>query len=55
MSKKKASGIRVTIESIACIILITAIVTTIAFYSSVITYKDGIIASLNAEIVDKDA
>ena len=55
MSKKKFSGIRVTIESIACIILITAIVTVIAFYSSILSYKDDTIASLNSEIADSDA
>lgn len=55
MSEKKGSGRRVTVESIACIILITAIVTIIAFYSSVLKYKDGTIDSLNSEIADKDA
>ena len=54
MSEKKGSGKRVTVESIACIILITAIVTIIAFYSSVLKYKDGTIASLNSEIADRD-
>ena len=54
MSEKKGSGRRVTVESIACIILITAIVTIIAFYSSVLKYKDGTIASLNSEIADKE-
>ena len=55
MSEKKVSGRRVTVESIACIILITVIVTIIAFYSSILKYKDGTIDSLNSEIADKDA
>jgi hypothetical protein len=55
MSEKKVSGRRVTVESIACIILITAIVAIIAFYSSILKYKDDTIASLNSEIADKDA
>jgi cell division protein FtsL len=55
MSEKKVSGRRVTVESIACIILITVIVTIIAFYSSILEYKDGTINSLNSEIADKDA
>ena len=55
MSEKKVSGRRVTVESIACIILITAIVTIIAFYSSILKYKDGTIDSLNSEIADRDA
>jgi cell division protein FtsL len=54
MGEKKASGRRVTIESTICIILITAIVTVIAFYSSILKYKDGAIASLNSELTDKD-
>lgn len=55
MSEKKGSGRIVTVESIACIILITAVVTIIAFYSSILKYKDGTIASLNSEIANKDA
>jgi len=55
MSEKKVSGRRVTVESIACIILITVIVTIIAFYSSILKYKDDTIGSLNSEIADKDA
>jgi len=55
MSEKKVSGRRVTVESIACIILITVIVTIIAFYSSILKYKDGTIDSLNSEIADRDA
>jgi cell division protein FtsL len=55
MSEKKVSGRRVTVESIACIILITAIVAIIAFYNSLLKYKDATIASLNSEIEDKDA
>ena len=54
MSEKKVSGRRVTVESIACIILITVIVAIIAFYSSILKYKDGTIASLNSEIADRD-
>ncbi len=55
MGEKKASRRIVTIESVICIILITAIVTVIAFYSSILKYKDGAIASLNSELADKDA
>jgi cell division protein FtsL len=55
MSEKKVSGRIVTVESIACIVLITAVVTILAFYSSILEYKDGTIASLNSEIEDKDA
>jgi len=54
MSEKKVSGRRVTVESIACIILITVIVAIIAFYSSILKYKDGTIDSLNSEIADRD-
>jgi len=55
MGEKKASRRIVTIESVICIILITAIVTVIAFYSSILKYKDDAIASLNSELADKDA
>jgi cell division protein FtsB len=55
MSEKKVSGRRVTVESIACIILVTAMVTIIAFYSSILEYKDETIDSLNLEIADKEA
>jgi hypothetical protein len=55
MSEKKVSGRRVTVESIACIILLTVIVTLIAFYSSILKYKDDTIDSLNSEIADRDA
>jgi hypothetical protein len=55
MSEKKGSGRRVTVESIACIVLITVIVTIIAFYSSILRYKDGTVDSLNSEIADRDA
>ena len=55
MSEKKGSGRRVTFESIACIVLITVIVTIIAFYSSILRYKDVTVDSLNFEIADKDA
>lgn len=55
MSENRVSGRRVTVESIACIILITVIVAIIAFYSSILEYKDDAIASLNSEIADKDA
>ncbi|MGD9130396.1 MAG: hypothetical protein PVH73_02330 [Candidatus Bathyarchaeota archaeon] len=55
MSEKKGSGRRVTFESIACIVLITVIVTVIAFYSEILRYKDGTVDSLNSEIADKDA
>jgi cell division protein FtsL len=55
MSGKKVSGRRVTVESIACIILVTAMVTIIAFYSSILEYKDETIDSLNLEIADKEA
>ena len=54
MSEKKVSGRRVTVESIACIILVTAMVTIIAFYSSILKYKDDAIDSLNSEIANKD-
>jgi len=55
MGENRVSGRRVTVESIACIILITAMVTVIAFYSSILEYKDATIDSLNSEIADKDA
>jgi hypothetical protein len=55
MGEKKISGRRVTVESIACIVLITAIVTIIAFYNSILKYKDATIASLDSEIADKEA
>ncbi len=54
MSEKKVSGRRVTVESIVCIILITVVVTIIAFYSSILKYKDDTIGSLNSEIADRD-
>ena len=54
MSGKKVGGRRVTFESIACIVLITVIVTIIAFYSSILRYKDDTVDSLNSEIADKD-
>jgi cell division protein FtsB len=55
MSKKKVGGRRVTIESIICIILVTAMVAIIAFYSSILEYKDDTIDSLNSGIADKEA
>jgi cell division protein FtsB len=55
MSENKVSGRRVTVESIVCIILVTAMVTIIAFYSSILEYKDETIDSLNLEIADKEA
>jgi hypothetical protein len=55
MSGKKGSGRRVTVESIVCIVLITAVVTIIAFYSPILKYKDDTIDSLNSDIADKDA
>jgi len=53
MSEKKGDK-KFTVTSVICVILITSIVTTIAFYSSILKHKDDTITSLNSEITDKD-
>jgi len=53
MSEKKGDK-KFTVTSVLCVILVTSIVTTVAFYSSILSYKDDAIASLNSEITNKD-
>ena len=54
MSEKKVGNKKFTVTSVICVILVTIIVTTFAFYSSILQYKDDTIASLNSDITDKD-
>ncbi len=54
MGEKKVDDKNFYVTFLLCIILVTAIVSIIAFYSSIIKYKDNTINSLNSKIADKD-
>ena len=54
MNEKKVGDRKVAGAIVFCVILATAMVSTIAFYSSILKNKENTINSLNSEITDKD-
>jgi FtsZ-binding cell division protein ZapB len=54
MNEKKVGGRKVAGALVFCVILATGMVSTIAFYSSILNNKENTINSLNSEITDKD-
>jgi len=54
MNEKKVGDRKVAGALVFCVILATGMVSTIAFYSSILKNKENTINSLNSEITDKD-